>query len=651
MTKSSLSSGWKQRLPLLLLLAFAGFRIALFLGNFDIQVSRSSTDAGPVAIGHYAHAPDEFSQDAEMRMGYRMWLASMMHSMTVLLYEVFGVAPEATALVLVYAQYVLLGWAMYSLSLVLGVTAWAAALTGLYVLSFDPQFFNLANYGGLMWMPYAGHLALPFLLFSFAALVSDRWKACLALLLTGGLVHSVLGVHAAGIAGLYVLFRHGWKPRAALPELAWLGACVLLMLLPSRLVLVGIDRLSSQEMYGLISSVWHQVPWLAGALFTDKIIWLLAKVAVASAVVFWAIPKSSANARLLWISVLLGSFLLAASNVLGVVLQSTELLQLSGFRATTFVILLSLPFFFQGVLDRVAAPGPRDRGTLAMGVVVVVTALIAIKVFRPLGWDREMAVISALVLADVFWRRFLPALLAWPRLLLIGVVTAVAVNEGIRGISIAAPDFQVSDRRAMALTLLILLLGWAVHWGLKRNIALQASAPILAASIGIASIASAQAHGSSTTTGSWERIYLAQKWALESTKPGSSFILMDQLSPFQSWRSISRRPMITQFPLISSQYFYSREMIRYADRLSRFYGLPIGKGYFLYNADGENLSRKEMFAAFRGLSEDRIVDFSREFGGDYLVRKSGEPGMRFPVAYRNNSVVIYDLRAGTPSTK
>ncbi|MGZ6439802.1 MAG: hypothetical protein ACXWRU_07115 [Pseudobdellovibrionaceae bacterium] len=637
-------------LPLIALLLFTILRIYLFLGNFDIQLSRTTYDAGPVSMGHYMHSPQNFLHDIEMNLSYRQWLPSLLFSLTVVLDLIFKIQPETSGLIFVYLQNILIVVAMYILTLRITKNRLLACIIGLYVLWFTPQFFNLSYYGELLWMPYAGHLALPFFIFSFSLLLTNRWVLALVSLLIGGLIHVTLGLQAAFILGVYWVLRNfSFKTGLQLEknfrlQLSWLFAIVLSFIVVSKVFILGIKPIDSVQIYDFVSGVMHQVPWLGGwEPFNEKILAVITKLLLAVLAIFAFPQEFSSETKTLWQSIIISTFLLSFSNILGFWIHSSTLLQLTGLRSSTFLILFSLPLIFSSLFP-LDLPKITNKKVAAILTLFSLSGVTLAHFLEQNSWELKIKVLSILLAVFLLIYIFIAEKSVPFFYFLIGVALHFSLMEASHSLRYFWPDIHISISGASLICAILLVASVIYAFSIKKNILSTITMTIAAAIFACNALATAEDHGKTTTTGHWAQIYSAQLWARDFTPPGSHFILMDLLSNFQSWRTLTRRGLVTETLPFGNQYFYSQALMDYADELNRFYGNPLPKKYFIFDQDHENIIRKRMSDNFRNLSDARILEFAKKFGGDFIVRKADQRKLTFPVAYQNDYIIIYSLK-------
>jgi hypothetical protein len=638
--------------PMIILLLLIAFRLTLFLGDFEIQLSRTTYDAGPVAMGHYMHSPQNFSQDVEMNLSHLQWLPSLLFSLTVALDLFLKVKPEVSGLLFVYLQNILLIISMYAFAYRLSKSRWIALVAATYTLWFTPQFFNLSFYGELLWMPYAGHLALPFFIFSFYFVLDDKWKWALGSLLLGGLIHITLGLQVICILGLFWLLKNFLDQKkftikkdlkSQISALVTMALCFAII---PKLFIIGIKPVDPRQGYDLVSGVVHQVPWLAGwDPFLNKVYDAATKLLLATLAIIAFRKSLSSSAKILWISVVVTTLLLSFTNILGFWLHSSLLLQVSGLRSSTFLILCSIPFIACAIYP-LEWPSFTKKSTFLYSVLLMVLGVFLANQYSGeyTQWSQKMRIGSWLLGFALLAHIFKPRISFYFFAVVMGVLLSWSFTESQTSLSYfwtsITPSIQVATVFGLLAVVAITAFGLFKKQDTSRSFAMF----FIAIAFGLNGLADGAEHGKTTTQGNWLKIYEAQVWARDNTPAGSHFILMDLLSPFQSWRTLTRRGVITQAMPYGNQYFYSQEMIAFTVKLNSFYGSPNPEKYFVFDANNENIVRNKMYEAFQNLDESRIVEFSKLFGGDYLVRKTDQKKLNFPVAFQNDYVTIYKIK-------
>jgi hypothetical protein len=142
-------------------------------------------------------------------------------------------------------------------------------------------------------------------------------------------------------------------------------------------------------------------------------------------------------------------------------------------------------------------------------------------------------------------------------------------------------------------------------------------------------------YGINGTGGEARAYYELQVWAKSSTPVNAGFIQAGK-SVYGGWRSISQRPVVAPFE-IAGYYFYSQAAWQYRQRLVDFFSK-----YCDFNAEPYR-SYGGVYECYQNLDAEGILEFSKNFGADYLVRRISEPRLPFPVTYQNHFYVVYKL--------
>jgi hypothetical protein len=148
--------------------------------------------------------------------------------------------------------------------------------------------------------------------------------------------------------------------------------------------------------------------------------------------------------------------------------------------------------------------------------------------------------------------------------------------------------------------------------------------------------------GRQATTGEPRAFRDTQIWARTCTSPDTGFIVAGT-SVYGGWRNLAHRPVISPEP-IGNTYFYPQSAMTYNERLARFYAehCRIDAGTAL-----RRLHPLSCHGLFVTLDEAGLSDFARSFGAQYLVRKTHQPPLAFPLAYCNDYYTVYRLTAGS----
>ncbi len=607
-----------------LLLVFLAAIAVLTVGDFNVRMANTHADEGPVLYAHYVNDPPRFEGDIMMIYGRVSVCATMMNWLPAMMYNFLNVPPEWPARVLTYLQVVLLGWALWRYTRQVTQRADVAWLTIAFAFAAEPWGWDLANAGLVFTKPYAASLAIPFIVLAATEIVADRPMRVLGWLVVAGLLHPSLTLLMVAMTGCVWLFAGNferWRPRAVA-----LAVPMLVCVLPSLLLQTGSDaRLSSAEMMAGLRLNMHMLPWSyrpAWALGWPTFVGFVVLVGL-------ALRRSetfSAATRRFFVGAAVGAAVLGGAHLLGLAAGVPKLLQMVPLRGTMLLVLFLLPAVMLYLANNLASTSWPVRWT-AMALLLLhavfgfgfhwlLVAVLAVGEFvegRPNRWlSRATWPVLAVALA-AYWR------LKQRVLFLFGAgADQAAVFAGLPGLG--------GHERFAVLT----VLGAAGLIGL-----LVRAKPVMVSAV-IAVVALAKAHhtGQAARAAGFERAnYEAQLWARDHTPADAVFVVYDQ-----PWRTVSLRRTLDASRK-SGRYIYSgsRRAKDLDDGLLAFYGLSDVVG---------SMNVAEMWKAqrraYESLDEEGLLQLAGRFGGDYLVRPADKP-LTFPVAYRNDELVIYQL--------
>jgi hypothetical protein len=311
----------------------------LQIGNFQGRLASIHGDDGPVVYSYFFAHPEQFSNDIIATYGYQQVFATIQNLVPALLYKYLSISPELPTLFLVYAQFILLGLSARRLSKIITGKEIVGWLTALFIFGASPWDWNLANYGNVMFIPYAGHLVMPFILFAFSDLIEEKNKRAMGWLFIGGLIHPTLVLYAIGMIGIYWIVSRRFKEFT----IPWLLLClVALSTIIPRVIINNIfssnSLLTIDELRPALLDNIHMRPMYLGSL--QKCFLLLLPL------IFLALREhnevSQKYIRLLF-SVLIGSASLLVVSWFGWKFEILELIQLIPQRATILVTFVSIP--------------------------------------------------------------------------------------------------------------------------------------------------------------------------------------------------------------------------------------------------------------------------------------------------------------------
>lgn len=627
---------------------FLGVSTVLLSGDFQVRLANSGGDDGPVAYALFVKAPEHFVSDAWLQNWQHIAGGTMQNWLPALLFKYLNVPPAFSAIALVFLQSILLGWAVFHLTMVLTGRREVGWLAVCFVAYAKPYVWNLACFGDLSWMPYAGHLALPFLIYAVACALEDRVLPMAAALLLGALFHPAVALYVMAMIGAYELWenRHENVLKAVGLRGGLMAAVAVLSLIPMQIAMRGAALIPADDMLPQTLINAHALPWMDPRYFRSMLRNAVHFVPFAALGALALQRKGAApRIRAFWWTALAVCAGLCALHYLSVALRLGVVVRTIGTRSTLLVMILSVPPVMAACADRIGSR-PRLAGWVIAGMLLLP---------RP-----AMMLAALLCLAaaeDVRLPRFLR--LGPARRALLGSGVSVAV---LMAIAALCPQIGAGSalrryfflgraryRTQVAFVITTLCAAermWAIEsrerlrqW-LKRPLQFRAIPTSAAVIYAVCAVMASLALADSRTVGrravtDMTRAYLdAQRWAREETPTTASFILVNA-SPSHSWRSYAHRPLVSAY---CTQHYYVCTMRAkaYDDRLRAFYSR-------YGTVTDEMMLRNDLTRLILMLDEHGWTEFAQEFGGDYLVWRTDEASFKFPVAYSNDHFTVYKI--------
>jgi hypothetical protein len=648
---------------------------ALLIGDQSVRLANTHGDDGPVVYAYFLQNPARFQGDILETYAYTSGLASIQNWLPALLLRAFGLPPEIPALVWVYLQNVLLGFALLRYVRVVTGRTLLALIAVFFAFAAKAWVWNLANYGNIMYIPYAGHLALPFLIFAAASLVEENNSSAVGWMAIGGLVHPSLTLYMVLISGLFWVIRcgiQGW--RTMLVRVVPLGLIVGICVAPALIIRSQSgELLSHDEMLSGILRNYHTVPWDLKMWWSHSLPTFLGILGVILLATRYLKEMPSPFVTF-WIATTLGVIGLGFVHLAGIFFHIIPFIQLISLRATLLLVMFSLPLVFVYVLEKLRLGFFVERwatvswiilmafySTGAYWVLLLVMFLSDsmsgyVGIWRVPSHPRRTRYLywvtcSVMVLwvgllftptrvyAWVFGSRLHGKILFVLHATIISEIT-IPYRLALLAILAAAAIFALLLFVKVPLPLLPSnLRKWFVPQSFSDASIRQKSTPMYV--IGIRglllvliafSLYLSWQQGLVTTKPRYHALYDAQRWAREETPPETQFIFF-----VGNWRTISQRRVIIPREMRWYTYSGSKRAMEFDDQYLNFYGLKQE-----VRALPVDQAHKTLQKAYYALDEEDFIELSHRFGGDYIVQPTTHE-LDFPIAYRNEQFIIYDI--------
>lgn len=594
-----------DRIALAALLIVAAVLVA---GDFRVVLANSSADDSPVLFGRFFEDPQRFQRDLLPTYGYIYGLGTAVHWLPALLHRTVRFPLELSAYLITLLQTVLLGLAVYGLARTVTGDAWKAWLSACFALAAEVYAWNLANYASAMHSPYAGHFVLPFIVFGLTEWVKRRPRAAALWLSAAGLIHPTLTLVTIGL----LIGRAAWRGLNLLG-----GRSALWLLLPSAVSLLPPVLL--QQVFGgeladsIVADVMlnnmHMNPFQVERIYST----VMPTIAMFLVLVALGARQSRVDNgyRTMAVDTVIYTTLLGIAHFIAVKLHIATVMTFVPLRFSTVMLVFCLPLVIAYLADALKTGGLIRRWSSAL---LLLTPALA-------GMGALTGAVAACALSDDDGRqqhglrRWISPLIfaAWLALALIAIwVRDLPADLRSWLFTALLPGFRINPTN---FTLAVTIAGLIAWLALRRKDAQTgpahfAMAAVLAAQL----LANDAAKGARTLGGEPRDLYSAQEWARRNT-PGDALFLLE---PNIAWRVGSDRPVIEA--IAPPLHVYSRSEDAYA-RIQ---------------------ARKRLLRERPWINQANVLEFARQFGGDYFVRYAERPPV-FEAVYRNESFAIYRL--------
>lgn len=655
----------------ILILIILSLFTALLINDVTVRQAQTGGDDGPIAISYYVKYPENFKTDVYMKTWQYTSLASMINWLPAILFKELDFPPEFSATILIFLQNILLGFAMFRYARVVTKRWDIAWLSICFTIIAKPYTWNLGIFGDVMWMPYAGHLALPFIIFAVSYTVENKFMKSLFPLIIAVLIHPAYSLFTIFMIGGFWLWQNRGKyfTRDLFIKLFLLSIAVVLCVLPSQILVLNIESVANSELLPAILRNGHTFPWkvtnCANCLpsFISNFVYIILFISL----VLLALKKDNINKNAItfWKVSLLSSIVLCLIHFSAAYFNSILLLRLIATRSTLLLMMFSVPIVLTLIVKKLNIKNivilfciayflllPSILTMLAVLIISISTEngkLLNIQI-KQKNKECVRVVGYVIVLFVLLIPRFEETILAFNNSL---------VNASYNFIF----HYFHSDRWFIPFLAFFIAFMWTIQgsgWIMNlisrlHNVSLRMFSIVkrdiyensekqklnyipITATIFIMSmvcIITGYTTGKYYMTAEDRALVSAQLWAKKSTVSDASFIT-EGISRWVSWRTVSLRPVV--YPTkIGGYYFYPKFAQIYNDELIEFYSR-----HFAVTPD--SVSKKGLARCFYELDEKGLSEFNRNFGGDYLVRKTSDDSLSLPVVYHNEYFIIYRLK-------
>ena len=189
---------------LFLVIVLSFISITLHVGDFNIRFATIAGDDSFLAFANYDQNQERYNNDFEIQNIVIPGSKSLINSTAMSLSKNFNISTMLLAKIVVYLQSILLAIGIFLLSNhLLKNVKYSLLAVGLSFLS-NPLNHNLADYGGLEWMPYMGLSSMAVGLISLLLYYIDKKNLSLLALILTGFIHPSVGVYTCAITFIYI---------------------------------------------------------------------------------------------------------------------------------------------------------------------------------------------------------------------------------------------------------------------------------------------------------------------------------------------------------------------------------------------------------------------------------------------------------------
>ena len=334
----------RSRLLSLLLLLFLSLMTVLHIGDFNVRLANTHGDDNPVVYAYFLQDPARFEGDILTTYGHAVASGSLQNWLPAVLLQTLGLPPEIPAWVFFYLQNVLLGFAVLLYARRVTGRNDIAWLTVFFTYTAQPMKWNLANYGFGNRSPYAGHLALPIIIFAAAAAVEGHFLRVVGLLVLSGLIHPSLTLYMVVIVGGFWLLQYAFRDwRKLLERILLLGVVAAVCVVPAMLLQSkGADRLTPSELMVGLRLNMHAAPWTYPPVWSHTLP-TFSGFMILTGLAFRHRKETAPLFTAFWLASLGACVLLALLHLAGLFWGIPQFVQAIPLRATLLLVMFSLP--------------------------------------------------------------------------------------------------------------------------------------------------------------------------------------------------------------------------------------------------------------------------------------------------------------------
>ncbi|MDD0852521.1 hypothetical protein HBN50_05395 [Halobacteriovorax sp. GB3] len=622
---------------IIFLFIFSLIFVIFLVGDFDIRFATIAGDDSFLAYSNYLKDSARFINDYEIQNNILPANASALNYLSTLIVLKFGISALAIAKVVIFLQSFLFFLATFLISKEIFKNDLTAYLAVFFSALANPTNQNLADYGGLEWMPYAGLFALPFIGFSLLFLLRERRNLALLFVIIGGFFHPSMGVYGIGIYGIYLLLTFT-SVKSFLRDCCALVAGLALFISWPLINASKGSEIAGSILKELVRSNGHINPGMSRII--PVILFLLGALILA----FSYFYKKEVHKRFqnVYLSTGIACCVFILIHILSVKFGVIPGMRLIGTRSTQLLSFISIPILILGIIrlsdeDLVAQfigllilLNASEFGSLVYSVGIFGLALY----FLPISQEKMpklkigQRLVSLFIMSVSFVKCFAYAIPDKKlQVVLLGLLFALIlysqfkskyVKQVLIGCSFSvfslflysySKGIEVIDFNSyLPLATLFLL---SLFLFLFRKYKIVGLLPLFI----LFGLGRKYISGSNYIENKSKDFYQMQVWVNQNTDENEGFYIKDHPS-YYGWRVIANRPVI-KFK-VGNPYFYTLKSYSYEESIKQ-----ITNGRKILELNNYELERIKM-----------------KFGLNYIVISSEINNLKYPVVYKNDSYKI-----------
>ena len=621
-------------LNLLALFLIGVIEAYLVSGDFNIRMALPPQDESPIAHSIYYINPGQFYLDAYMNVWSPIAIKSLINWFPALMMQYFDIDPNIFFVLFILLQTSLMVVSIYLLVIFTFHDRMLAWFSAIFILIWRPHWINIALISGLDWMPYANWFALPFILLGIAFTVNRQNIIGIIFIVFSGLIHPIM----ASLGLLMVIFLHTKKISDWQYKSKAFAVAIIVISLAITFISINESGENQVDITKLLSNP-HINPISAGfpygvAALSNALIWIIA---------LYAIAFSGAGKNLSAIKILVCSggvvIITCLVHFSSIALEIGPIINLILTRSSILAILITIPFVLNRLISEMSNLNPlRVLGALIVVFSCSAISLVGIALLEPPKIKGEVFKNNSRLsfIRNIVGSFFLGVALIRHYPEGYALIESVVPIE----LSVMLPWIMSDNRKYLFNTLLLIPLIFIILINLlclklilKKYFYIfkkySGYVNITLVMVSLLLVGTLENISTSRNELSIEAIdyYKAQIWALENSHVNSAFINTG-VWPTIAWRGVARRQTVSTF-YIGGVYRSSEYAKQYNSRMDSF-----------KNKHGINNNDANEWNL---LNEKDWLEFRREFGGDYLVRRAEHKILSFTIVYKNDNFLIYSF--------